>query len=298
LAWSFDDEVPVYATLHRLGASLDVVDNTGWSLIHVAAAEGECTDGLRWLVEEQGIPVDQQTADGRTPLSIAASYSNVPVVVDYLISAGADQTAVCAKGRTPAHWAARDCSNGAILRRLIDSCGDPNVAAEGGVTMLHLAAARNKQRRAIELIVDAGGNPNATTTKAGNNALHLAFRYNPDADKVICWLIGAGVDVNHVNNAGITPLMWSVEHADAVDPMRNLLIAGADVNFANENGHTALMMAAANASDPETVTMLLNAGADATLQDATGRRAIDHAKKNKAMVDTPQYWMLNDASYE
>ena len=91
---------------------------------------------------------------------------------------------------------------------------------------------------------------------AGSPGLLVAIR-NGDHTQVQK-LLGAGADVNTVDNGGTTALMHSVIESD-VKMMRLLIDRGADVNAKNDLASTALMYAATNLAKTR---VLLDAGAD------------------------------------
>src|SRR5712691_11774493 len=97
---------------------------------------------------------------------------------------------------------------------------------------------------------------NTQLSAAGPADLLVSIRNGDHAQ--VQKLLGAGADVNAVDNDGTTALMHSVIESDV--KMLNLLIGrGANVNAKNAVGSTALMYAATNLSKAR---LLLDAGAD------------------------------------
>ena len=119
-----------------------------------------------------------------------------------------------------------------------------------------MMAATYGRHSVIQNLIEAGANI-YTQDKLGNTALHYAARSNLETVRL---LIKLGLDVNHENSDGETPLFQA---ALGKDPeIVNLLVeTGADVNAANYEGVTALMMAAAW-GDRKVVEALIDAGAN------------------------------------
>jgi ankyrin repeat protein len=73
-------------------------------------------------------------------------------------------------------------------------------------------------------------------------------------------LVSMGADVNAVNHAGMTPLMWAL---DDLDKVRLLLEHGADPNAVSDAQRSVLQLAAGQKGGASLVKALLDAGAEA-----------------------------------
>jgi uncharacterized protein len=93
---------------------------------------------------------------------------------------------------------------------------------------------------------------------------------------VVRRLIAAGVDANHVNQQGETPLTYAATwgHESVV---ACLLAKGAKVDLPAQPGWSPLMYAAARGNRRTVLALLIN-GADVLRQDRQGRTAADLAK--------------------
>jgi uncharacterized protein len=93
---------------------------------------------------------------------------------------------------------------------------------------------------------------------------------------VVRRLIAAGVDVNHVNEQGESPLTYAATwgHESVV---ACLLAKGAKIDLPAEPAWSALMYAASRGNRRIVLALLIN-GADATRKDKNGRTAADLAK--------------------
>lgn len=93
---------------------------------------------------------------------------------------------------------------------------------------------------------------------------------------VVRRLIASGVDANHVNQQGETPLTYAATWGhEAV--VACLLAKGAKVDHPLEPGWTPLMYAAFRGNRRIVLALLIN-GADLARQDRNGRTAADLAK--------------------
>jgi len=88
-------------------------------------------------------------------------------------------------------------------------------------------------------------------------------------------LLAKGVDANHVNEDGETPLTYAAawKRGSVIDC---LLANGAVPDLPSQSGWTPLMYAALVGDEPSVVA-LLDAGADGTRQDSLGRSAAELA---------------------
>ena len=73
--------------LFDLGASLDVADNNGDTLLHFAASMGN-VGCVKFLLENVALLVDMKNTSGCTPMHVAAA-ADQPVVIKVLVDAGA-----------------------------------------------------------------------------------------------------------------------------------------------------------------------------------------------------------------
>jgi uncharacterized protein len=144
------------AQLDRLGQPLD---------LHEAVAL-DATDLVGALLDA-GAPVDARTADGFTPLQLAA-YFGAPVAAALLIERGAHVDAVADRGSTPLHAAVAG-RHPQVVRLLLAAGAQPDARQRGGWTPL-LAAARHGDAEIVEALLAAGADP----TAAGDDGVRPA----------------------------------------------------------------------------------------------------------------------------
>ena len=88
------------------GVPADSVDQNRDTPVHIAAAYGHL-DIVKYLIEEQNIPVYIKGDNDRTPLHYAAAYGH-DTIISYLLSKGADVNAINSVGESPlinaSHW--------------------------------------------------------------------------------------------------------------------------------------------------------------------------------------------------
>ena len=262
---------------------------------------------------EAGEDINAKTADGRTPLHLAASNTDDPAVIRALLGAGARARARDVDDKTVLCLAAERNSTPAVIQALLEggasvldrcrSASDP-LNAYPGDTPLHLAAGFNPNPEVAAVLIRAGANVNAPAGPHDETPLHYAARNeNPAMAEM---LVNAGAELNNRDGSGYTPLMWAVYvdnlsttrfflqvgaelsgalHIAAVQS-RNVAIAtalidaGADLNRKTGEGQTPLHYAARYGGTPAVVEALLQAGADVNVKDDAGKTPLILAQES------------------
>ena len=181
----------------------------GWTPT-IYAARNDHIEVVKYFVEELGIDVDQRDAVGCTPLMVTSyfrkkSLKENAVMIEYLISQGADVNAAASNGTT------------AIIGTAID--GRVDVAA---------------------ILVQNGAKPDARTTDYGDTAIYRAVER--DRYDFLEFLLSVGVDINVQDDFGVTPLMKAAGNGSATS-VKMLVAKGADVNIRDDAGWNALIWA-------------------------------------------------------
>lgn len=130
------------------------------------------TDRLREILDAEPELIDAWSADGFTPLHLAAFFGH-EAGAELLLERGADVASVsrndlCVR---PLNSAAA-ASEPAICERLLAHGADPNSPSQGGFTPLH-AAAQNGDLELARALLEHGGDVEATTAD-GHRPLDLA----------------------------------------------------------------------------------------------------------------------------
>lgn len=128
--------------------------------VYEAAAAGDA-DRVRELVDREPHLASADSADGYSPLGLAAFFKH-RAVVKYLLVRGADVHATSRQGRfTPLHSAvATDAAacDAEIVRLLVGAGANPNARSAAGNTPLHTTAFTG-DRECLELLLAHGGDP-------------------------------------------------------------------------------------------------------------------------------------------
>lgn len=119
-----------------------------------------------------GAAIEERTADGFTPLQLAA-YFGAPAATEVLLGAGADVHAVADNPMRiqPLHAAAAG-RHAAVAAQLIRAGADVHATQSHGYTPLH-SAARNGDAALVEALLAAGADP-AASTDDGRTPAQLA----------------------------------------------------------------------------------------------------------------------------
>jgi ankyrin repeat protein len=231
------------------------------STVVAAVSGGDRAAAIRLL--DQGTDPNAATADGTTPLHLAAERED-EALVRALLARGANVRAANRYGVTPLAVAAAT-GNASIITVLLDAGADPNTAAAEGETALMLAA-RTGRVDAINVLLARGAVVSAKETWRGQTALMwAAVEGHADA---ITELVRAGADVKARSTGEFTALMFAVRGGH-IEAAKRLILAGADVNDAAPDTTRVLAMAIVNAHY-ELAGVLLEHGADPNAPDPRG----------------------------
>ncbi|MDG2423253.1 MAG: ankyrin repeat domain-containing protein [Phycisphaerales bacterium] len=225
----------MFEVLVVAGANVNATDSENMTAVEFAAATNEHPGIMKALISS-GVPVITQGSEG-APMLISAVSNTNPGVIDALIAAGLN----------------------------------PN-DDQNGDSPLVLFSYLNKNPAMINALLEGGAEPDTPLV-------------NPDLTHVNPLLI-----------PGTTPLMSGCLNTSLQTPetLALLLDAGADVNEVNPAGNTALMYAASINFKPDNLNMakrthdmihiLLEAGASPDSTNKNGLTALDIARKNPSLT--------------
>ena len=195
--------------------------------------------------------------------------------VTRMLAAGTDVNARDKRGRTALMYAV-DKGYLLLVEPLLAAKADPNLQAPDGATALFIAVV-HEYSDIIERLLKAGADPTIKGPRGktpGDFALkNVKAEWAPMLLKAA---LDAGMNVNLLDRAGWTPLMYAADRGD-VRLVEALLAAKAYPNLRAPDGATALFMAAAHGHS-EIIVQLMKAGADPALKGPKGKTATEVAQ--------------------
>jgi ankyrin repeat protein len=226
--------LPVVTLLHKeFGASLDVHDSTGDTLVHIAAANPASLYVLAYLLRH-GIGVNALNKKGGTALFYAAQIGN-SAAAQMLLQHGADLTVETNEKDTALVVAIRQ-NNPAVVEVLLDNGVQLEARYIDNNSALTLAALYGSVEVA-NLLLQRGADVHAVNSE-GLSALHLAVCNN--VPELIPLLLQHGADVNARNETGVTPFMLALIRKRDKQIIQLLLDAGADLTTTTVKDETLL----------------------------------------------------------
>uniref|UniRef100_A0A8C7Y3D8 BCL3 transcription coactivator n=1 Tax=Oryzias sinensis TaxID=183150 RepID=A0A8C7Y3D8_9TELE len=217
-------------------------DEDGDTALHIAVVQGNyaivCKLIHLLLCARRGLDIYNNLR--QTPLHLAV-ITKQATLVDALLGAGADPSALDRHGQTALHlcceYDQRDCLS-ALLSR---SSSSPCLEARNfeGLTPLHMAVQQGHQDLA-KMLLDAGADINAMDIKSGQSPLVHAVESNNAG--MVHFLVENRCDVNRQSYSGNTALHVACGRGQ-VDIVRVLLKSGADSSLKNYHNDTPVMVA-------------------------------------------------------
>ncbi len=352
-AASSNGETPLFAALNRVDIAEFLLNNGADpsasrsaedynTVLHSAACQ---KNGIvTKLIISTGVDINPTNAKGETPLHLSARWDALSCA-EILLKNGADADRKDFNGETPL---LRSRSSG-MVKLLVSNGADPHIRFSSGETPL-LRAAQRYDIESADFLLKNGADPNIKTsrpnmtayagksrimpidnirTHSGNSPLHLAvheaadylrFRYSKTDPQVAVprlleLLIGAGADVNAVNDEGISPIQIAVQqdnkkiikilykHGAVYRPeldypllfavviehnckkVKSLLNKGGNVNARDPIHHWTLLHWAAACGDLEMIQVLASHGAVLNARNVRGETPLHLAIGVKVFAD-------------
>ncbi|KAJ5185056.1 ATPase inhibitor IATP mitochondria [Penicillium cf. griseofulvum] len=220
------------------GADLNIRDQDGMSLLHLASSNGVETAKL---LVEKGADIEAKDEKGETPLHVACWNGQVETAA-FLLDKGAKIEAQSVKGNTPllrgVLWETTVCKNlnpPSVTALLLERGANSGRGNDYNITPLHCATSK-ENAGLCKILLQYGADPESKTIK------------------------------------GLTPLHKLAQNG-SFDSARHLLQKGADVQPRDREGNTPLHVAAQR-NDVEFVGLLLEAGADRLIMNRKGQLPI------------------------
>ena len=213
------EDLPFYEEATKLFSvdSMTLLDNRGVSAVHTAASHGH--DKMLERMIEMGADInitqDAPAKAGNTPLMCACEMYCVECVKT-LMNHGADDTIKNVDGETAAHLIVKKSSLGS-------SYNDRELVKKDRIEIL-------KSLKNLDIPRNDGLTP----------LMLLQFDDFTFIEQAQHIFIEAGVDLNHKDNYGRTPLILAADQPYSKNIVKELVKAGADVNCVDQKGRTAL----------------------------------------------------------
>src|ERR1700704_1179596 len=243
------------------------------SLTLFSAVDGNCMASVAELLDH-GASVEARDRFGARPLSHAARFGHI-AMVDLLLARGAPLNARNLAGATALFFAV-ESNHTSVAQRLIARGADVNLAARGGVTPIAAAAYRGNIT-IVEDLLTHGADDRASDQTGKPPIVYAAAGAQFE---IVKRLLMPNLDINSRYANDLTLLMWAsgpdekVSEPQATKVISYLLDAGAHIDDRDARGRTALMIAA-EGGRAEIANLLLARGADPSLKDKAGKRAAD-----------------------
>ncbi len=270
----------VVSFLKKNGIDINYCDNDGYTALCHACMVGS-RDIIKILIEN-GADVCFTSNNGETPLHLAANYGNKEIL-RMLLDNGADIDATDNRGKSSIIYAVK-AGKGDAAKFLKESGADINLTDDSGITAIDYANIGGRASIIKNVFQDA----EIHTDTYGNTPLHLAC-YNAQSEAVRVLLQNPEIDINAVNDLGVTALHVAVENSN-IYITELLLKAGADSEERDNNGDTFLHMAARQ-KKTQLVHVLLKHGTDVNSANKFGEtplicacKAREYQKPNSDIV--------------
>lgn len=205
------------------------------------------------------INLKSKTEDGDTPLTLVMPYTTDAKLIQSLIDAGVDTSAVNNDGYSALLLAAKDNINPNIAKAIIMTGVDIEQADPAGRTPLMLAAANNKNKNVVILLLQAGAQGRAS--QEFREAVELNTNFTPqDKNILLKAKIGLTVKVPWYNSA--------------------------EFKKAFEEGDTKILARAAAKTDLKAINPATNADASTLLEENKNPQVLFIFAKNGVNIDT------------
>ncbi|XP_076045342.1 uncharacterized protein LOC143027732 isoform X6 [Oratosquilla oratoria] len=251
----------------RKGGDPDARNHHGWTLLQLAAAEGQ-GEVVKVLLEANA-KVNCCTTDMCTPLHRCATHG-YKQVAQYLLEKGAYINAQDKAGNTPLHEAAKGLHT-SIIKLLIDHKADVTRVNKKNQTFTDMvgqqimSTVESGDTEILAQWLDWNLNPNTVGTLHWSLLHHACARGQFEVANL---LLERGANVNCVDSNRNTPLHITSQHGH-VQIAKLLIDKGANLNAQEQMGNTPLYSAVLG-GHPDMICLLLERGIDHTIINKEG----------------------------
>ena len=189
---------------------------------------------------KDGADIDVLSLDEKTPLMVAIEGGNKRMV-KLLVEMGADINAVDLYGFTPLMLAIKHRRKN-MVRYLISKGADINAVDDNGFTPVILAV-KDNNFAILRILENNGGDFDVTFYEGRNLITEAVISF---ANKVLPYLISKGLDINHQDKTGSTPIMHSIANGNQYASVILISQTKCDVLMVNNSAETAMTLAIKN----------------------------------------------------
>ncbi|XP_046360036.2 uncharacterized protein LOC124137677 [Haliotis rufescens] len=285
VAWKHPEGVKYFL---KLGIPISQKDNNGYTAfaslyrdkVEIPSLIGERNthvDIVKLLVEA-GSEINELDKFGRSCLQKAAMRGDIETI-GYLCERGVDLNQKDMEGKSVLHYAIDEC-NMEMLQYLVQREADVHAVDDLGRNVIHYATGSPIQTvEKITYFKDVHRVPVSALDSLGRTALFYATESGDE--EIVEWCVDMGLDLNHADKEGATPLHLSIQSSNDRDTtlVDFLIQNGADVCAKDTYKRTPLHYAAKECECKELVKMLLENGADPSVKDEDGRTPLHYAAR-------------------
>lgn len=270
---AYKDNLELMKYLVKQGASLDIIDQHGYSVLMFAAVTGQENPAIYDYLIELGADMQKdRDRSGRNALLAYASSIKTGEMLDYFIGKGLDINSVDKDGNGIFHQAAKT-GNQEFLERLIKdyqvSTAKNSETNENAILFASTRFSRSGDESGVEFydyLTGLGLDP-AIVSKEGKTVLHnLAYRTN--TLEIYNYFKKKGVDINQLDKDGSTALINAASRRNK-ETIEWLVDHTKDINVRNKEGFTAFSRAL-KYNQLEIAKLLADKGANTRVIDANG----------------------------
>lgn len=256
-----------FSKLLKHPMSLDYLEKNGKALVMLAAKYGD-KDTYEYIRDNCNISINVQDSLGNTQLLYAAKSGSSIIFEELKSEASLSKN----KNGTNILMAACEGYNHRIIEYAL-SRSDPKELDIQGNNALHYLATNS-------------GEGVKSESEKGVTYSELSVI---DTTNVTTDLLNSGVDINHKNDKGLTPLMLAVINNN-VDLVKILLEKGADINAIDKQGNTALIYACALNKKEMIEAVLSDNNLDVTHKNNNGNSAY--------LISAQRDWLESEENHE
>lgn len=278
--WYNGDSKAIQYAIRQKPSTIKTENLQKWTALSFLCRYMESQEIAELLID-CGADLEHQIKTGLTPLMLAVSNRNKPVI-DVLLRHGANIMAENRKDWTLLHYAAQAGGNPKLCEILIDKGIPVDSRNKYGATPL-MFAILNRNKPEVDVLLKHGADVMAQNFNKWT-LLHYAAKAGYDLS--ICEiLIEKGIPVDAPNNYKATPLMLAAMHGNT-DWVNLLIRHGADILAQNANQWTMLHYVALGGKDLKMADELMKMGisVDAPTKTATTPLITASGKGNVEMM--------------